>query len=52
MSSNGTYICGKLRADKKNTPKEVVREKLGNREKVWPGNETAFVCKWKDKEIC
>ena len=48
-SSNGTYICGTLRADRKNNPKEVVRKKLGKGEMVWARNKTAVVCKWKDK---
>ena len=34
MSSSGTYICGRLRADRKNNPKEVVQKKLGKGEMV------------------
>ena len=49
MSSNGTYICGTLRADRKNNPKNVVRKKLGKGQIAWARNETAVVCKWKDK---
>ena len=49
MSRNGAYICGTLRAARKNNPRKVVRRKLGKGEMVWARNETAVVCKWKNK---
>ena len=49
MSSNGACICGTLRADGKNNPKEVVRKKLGEGELGWTWKETVVVCKFKDK---
>ena len=51
MYSNVTYICGTLRADRKNNLKEVVWKKHGKGEMVWARNETAVVCKSKDKNV-
>lgn len=49
LTNRSTYICGTLRFDRKENPKEVVSKKLKKGEHAWKRSESVVVCKWKDK---
>ncbi|MEL7307546.1 MAG: transposase [Pseudomonadota bacterium] len=44
-----TYICGTLRADRVDNPKEVTKAKLKKGDFVWSRSKDVVVAKWKDK---
>lgn len=49
LTTKNTYICGTLRFDRKENPKELVRKQLKKGDTVWSRSESVVVCKWKDK---
>ena len=49
LTSNSTYVCGTLRSNRKENPKDVITKKLKKGEMIWRRNEDVTVCKWKDK---
>lgn len=49
LSGRKTYVCGTLRANRKENPKDIVGRKLKKGEVVWRQNGSVVVCKWKDK---
>ncbi|XP_064601226.1 piggyBac transposable element-derived protein 4-like [Liolophura sinensis] len=49
LTNRSTYICGTLRFDRKENPKEVASNKLKKGEHAWKRSESVVVCKWKDK---
>ena len=44
-----TYICGTLRGDHKENPKDIVKKKLKKGEFVCKRSDDVVVCKWKNK---
>ena len=49
LSVYSTYICGTLRFDRKEDPKEVISKKRNKGEFDWRRNGTIVVSKWRDK---
>jgi hypothetical protein len=49
LGRRSTYLCGTLRFDRKENPKEIVKKKLKKGEHTWMRSESVVVCKWKDK---
>lgn len=49
MAEQLTYICGTLRSNRKENPKEVVQQKLARGELSYLRSGPVIVCKWKDK---
>ena len=49
LTSKTSYVCGTLRSNRKENPKDVITKKLKKGEMVWRRKEDVTVCKWKDK---
>ncbi|XP_041351080.1 piggyBac transposable element-derived protein 4-like [Gigantopelta aegis] len=49
MTNRSTYLCGTLRFDRKENPKDLIKQKLKKGDHVWKWSESVVVCKWKDK---
>ena len=49
LTSKTSYVCGTLRSNRKENPKDVMTKKLKKGEMVWRRNDVVTVCKWKDK---
>lgn len=49
LTSQSTYLCGTLRSNRKENPKEVVKQKLMSGELSYLRSDSVIVCKWKDK---
>ncbi|XP_041374243.1 piggyBac transposable element-derived protein 4-like [Gigantopelta aegis] len=49
MTNRSTYLCRTLRFDRKENPKDLIKQKLKKGEHVWKRSESVVVCKWKDK---
>ncbi len=49
LSSQNTYLCGTLRSNRKDNPKQVVNQKLLRGELSYLRSDSVIVCKWKDK---
>lgn len=49
LTARKTYICGTLRNNRKQNPKDLVAKKLQKGEISWRRYESVVVCKWKDK---
>ena len=49
MTERSTHLCGILRFDRKDNPKELVKNKLKKGDMNWMRSDEVVVCKWKDK---
>lgn len=49
LTAQSTYLCGTLRSNRKENPKEVVKQKLMRGELSYLRSDSVIVCKWKDK---
>lgn len=49
LTGQNTYLCGTLRSNRKDNPKEVVNQKLLRGELSYLRSDSVIVCKWKDK---
>ncbi|XP_037032190.1 piggyBac transposable element-derived protein 4-like [Bradysia coprophila] len=49
LTSKSTYLCGTLRSNRKENPKEVVKQKLMRGELSYLRSDSVIVCKWRDK---
>ena len=49
MTGRSTYICGTLRFDRKENPKDLVTKKLKRGELFWKRSDSVVICKWRDK---
>ncbi|XP_064597891.1 piggyBac transposable element-derived protein 4-like [Liolophura sinensis] len=49
LTDRSTYLCGTLRFDRKENPKDVVQKKLEKGEHCWKRSGPVVLCKWRDK---
>lgn len=49
LNTRKTYVCGTLRSNRKENPRDLVSRKLKRGECIWQQNGPVTVCKWKDK---
>lgn len=49
LTARSTYLCGTLRKNRKENPKEVVKQKLMRGELSYLRSDSVIVCKWRDK---
>lgn len=42
-------MCGTLRSNRRNNPKDVISQKFKKGERTWRGQDGTVICKWKGK---